>query len=138
MPMKEVATGDSIYSVLGILDVLTVSNILPFHSTSWYPTLHPNFDILICLIRQFDVEYRWIFLRVTSYFDKPLLSNKFKTYIKEKNFRIKYKVLENCMTKRRIRLYIFTRPNLPCAIFSISWIITHNTFPLNTTILIWK
>jgi len=37
------------------------------------------------------------------------LWNEFKMYNKEENFRIKYKVLENCVTKRRIQLYVFTR-----------------------------
>jgi len=79
-------------------------------------------DVLFCncllkknLIRQFDVEYGWIFLRFTLYFDEPsdeskykltsknirpysalncliseLFSNEFKTYTKEENFRKKY------------------------------------------------
>jgi len=69
----------------------------------------------INLIRKFDVEYGWIFLRATPYFDKPLgeskytltskniqpysmsnclisdlLSNEVKMYTKEENFRKKY------------------------------------------------
>jgi len=32
----------------------------------------------IYLIRQFDVEYGWIFLRVTPYFDEPLGESKCK------------------------------------------------------------
>jgi len=54
-----------------------------------------------------------------------VLSNEFKTYTKEKKFSIKYKVLENCVTKRGIRLYIFTRPSLTHATFPISWIIIY-------------
>jgi len=69
------------------------------------------------------VQYGWIFLRVTPYFDKPLLSNEFKTYIIEKDFTIKYEVLENCVTNRGVRLYVFNCPRLTRAIFSISWII---------------
>jgi len=69
----------------------------------------------VYLIRQFDVEYGWIFVRVTLYFDEPLPTNskqknqRKRKKIKEKNLRIKYKVLENCATKREIWLYIFTR-----------------------------
>jgi len=58
------------------------------------------------------VEYAWIFLRVMLYFDEPFSDFKYPTnskhISKKKNLRLKYKVLENCMTKRGIRLYIFT------------------------------
>jgi len=39
----------------------------------------------IYLIRQFDVEYGWIFLRVTQYFDEPLGESKYKLTKRYKN-----------------------------------------------------
>jgi len=60
------------------------------------------------------------FLRVTQYFDEPLGEKRIQNmYQKKKKLRIKYKVLENCVTKRGIRLYIFTcSQSYSCDIFN--------------------
>jgi len=50
-------------------------------------------DAYIYLIRQFDVEYGWILLRVTPYFDEPLViyyPTNSKRMSKKKIFRKKY------------------------------------------------
>jgi len=55
------------------------------YSTSYYKSLFPCSrqtnvlaSLYIYLIRQFDVKYGWIFLRVTLYFDEPLGESQYK------------------------------------------------------------